>query len=135
MTSTPADHASFEPWRHPSPLVDAIESLRGHRDDPLRSRFEVTGAKLNGRGLLHAGAITTIADITIGHGIAAVADEGHRYVTVQLSCEFLGTASLGDVVDVTVTPVKVRGRLAAGTATFDRDGRTIATASALFLPA
>lgn len=135
MTVKPPDHTDYEPWRHPSPLVDAIESLLSHRHDPLRSRFEVTPAKLNGRARLHAGAITTIADITIGHGISAVAGGGQRYVTVQLSCEFLGSAELGDTIDVTVTPSKAQGRLAAGSATFERDGRIIATAHALFVPA
>lgn len=133
--SNDTDH-EFEPWAHSSPFVDAIGSLLSHRSDPLRARFIVNTAKLNGRGRLHAGAITTIADIVIGHGLSAITEPTQRYVTIQLSCQFLGSAELDDVIDVTVTPSKTHGRVAAGRATFQRhDGRTIATADALFLAA
>lgn len=131
----PASRPDHEPWGHPSPVLDALGSLLAHRTDPLRAGFEVTTTKLNGRGLLHAGVIATIADVTIGHALASLAGEGQRYVTIDLSCQLLGRAGPGDWVEVAVEPTKTRGRLAAGHARFSRDGRTIATARALFLPA
>jgi len=59
----------------------------------------------------------------------------HHNVDCQLpACDLLGTAHLGDWVDIEVVPTRVGRRLAAGRATFRAGDRAIATASALFVP-
>jgi acyl-coenzyme A thioesterase PaaI-like protein len=123
----------FVPWPHPSPVLDALGSLLAHRTDPLRAGFEVTDAKVNARGFLHAGTVATMADVTIGHALAALS--GVPYVTVNLTCDLLGRAELGDWVEIVVDPTKERGRLAAGRAELRTGTRLVATAHALFLPA
>ena len=124
----------YVPWSHPSPLLDAIGGFLQAADDPLRAGFVVDRPKCNARGFLHAGAISTIADVTIGHALAASTDPPSRFVTVNLSCDLLGTAQLGEWVDVVVTPTRVGRRLAAGTATLSTH-RVVATVTALFVPA
>lgn len=121
-------------WPHPSPLLDAIGGFLRSADDPLRAGFVVDQPKCNARGFLHAGAIAAIADVAIGHALAASTDPPSRFVTVNLSCDLLGTAQLGEWVDVVVTPTRVGRRLAAGTATLST-ARVVATVSALFVPA
>jgi len=125
----------FEPWQHPSPVLDALGSLASHRTDPLRSGFRVTPTKLNGRGFLHGGVVAVLADVCIGHTLGRLATAGQRYLTVNLTCELLGTAHLDDWVDVVIDPSKLGRRLGAGSATFTNGDRTIATAHALFVPA
>jgi acyl-coenzyme A thioesterase PaaI-like protein len=125
--------ATFVEWDHPSPFLDAIGGFRRHPTDPLRLGFVVEGAKVNGRGFLHAGTVAAIADAAIGHAIAALTDPPTRLVTVNLSCDLLGTAERGDWVDVEVELTKTGRRLAAGTATF-RTRRPIAVVTALFVP-
>jgi acyl-coenzyme A thioesterase PaaI-like protein len=127
--------ADYQAWKHPSPVIDAIGSLCSHRTAPLLTGFWVSPEKLNGRGALHGGVIAVIADVSIGHALSRLSTSGHRYVTVNLTCDLLGRASLGDWIDVSVTPSKTRGRLAAGSAAFRNSGRVIATARALFVPA
>jgi acyl-coenzyme A thioesterase PaaI-like protein len=126
-------HPDFTTWDHPSPLLDAIGSFQRHTDDAGRMGFVVEGGKVNGRGFLHAGAIAAVADVAIGHTLAAETDPPTRLVTVNLSCDLLGTARLGEWVDVDISVTRTGRRLAAGTATFRTD-RPIAVVSALFLP-
>ena len=124
----------FVPWDRPSPFLDAIGGFSRHRDDPRRMGFLVDEPKVNGRGFLHAGTIAGVADVVIGHTLATTSDPPTQLVTVNLSCDLLGTAHLGDWVDIEVVPTRVGRRLAAGRATFRAGDRAIATASALFVP-
>lgn len=130
----PSVPPGFVPWPHPSPLLDAIGGFWQADDDPLRAGFVVDGPKCNARGFLHAGVVAAIADVTIGHALAASTEPPSRYVTVNLSCDLLGTAQLGEWVEVEVTPTRAGRRLAAGAATL-RTGRVVATVTALFMAA
>jgi len=127
------EHTEFVAWDRSSPFLDAIGGFWRHVNDPLRIGFTVDGAKVNGRGFLHAGTIAAIADVAIGHTLAEMTDPPSRLVTVNLSCDLLGAAQAGDWVDVHVTPTRVGRRLAAGTATF-RTSRPIAMVTGLFMP-
>jgi acyl-coenzyme A thioesterase 13 len=131
MTAGP-EH--YLPWAYPSPMLAAIGGFRQHPDDPLRMGFLVEGAKLNARGILHAGVIATIADVAIGHALGSTTTPPTRAVTVNLSCQLLGVARHGDWVDVTVDPTRLGRRLGAGSATFTTGDRLVATATALFIP-
>ena len=71
---------SFGPWRWPSPMVDRLGDLKCHRTDPARFGFVVDEPKLNGHGYLHAGALSTIADVVIGHSLASMAVGDVRFV-------------------------------------------------------
>jgi acyl-coenzyme A thioesterase 13 len=125
--------ATFVAWDRPSPFLDAIGGFRRDPNDPLRLGFTVEGPKVNARGFLHAGTIAAIADVAIGHALASSTDPPIPLVTVNLSCDLLGTAQRGDWIDVEVALTKTGRRLSAGTATFRTD-RPIAVVSALFVP-
>ncbi|MEU6751645.1 PaaI family thioesterase [Spirillospora sp. NPDC046719] len=124
----------FVPYDRPSPLLTAIGGFLRHRDDPLRARFLVEGPKTNARGLLHGGVIASVGDVVIGHALAVRTDPPTPLITVNLSCDMVGTAREGDWVDIAVVPTRTGRRLAAGTATFAAGGRVIANVSALFMP-
>lgn len=125
----------FEPWPYPSPVLEQLGSFWLHRHDPLRIGFFVDDYKLNGRGFLHAGVIATIADVVIGHTLAATTEPPMALVTVNLTCDYVGTAAAGEWVDGHIAPIRVGRRLATGTAMFTAENRTIATARGLYLPA
>lgn len=128
-----AERSTFVPWDRPSPLLDAIGGFARHAADPLRAGFTVDGPKSNARGFLHGGVIAAIGDVVIGHALAVQTDPPAHLVTVNLSCDLLGTAREGEWVDILVTPTRVGRRLAAGTTTFT-SGRVIANVTALFMP-
>lgn len=124
----------FLPWAWPSPMLDHLGDLRSAVDDASRYGFTVDEPKLNGRGLLHAGAVSTIADVAIGHALGALASDGARYVTIGLELHFLGVGRPGDWIDVVVEPVKIGRRLAVGTAAFTNAGKPVAHATGTFMP-
>jgi uncharacterized protein (TIGR00369 family) len=114
-------------------LLTAIGGFEQDPDDPLRIGFVVDANKVNSRGFLHAGAIAAIADAAIGHALAACSEPPARLVTINLSCDLLGTAHLDDWVEGTITPTHAGKRLAAGRIMLTTD-RPIATVTALFVP-
>lgn len=124
----------FEPWPYLSPVLDLIGPFWVHRHDPLRIGFHVDDNKLNGRGLLHAGVIATIADVVIGHTLEATTDPPTPLVTVNLSCDYIGSAEAGAWVDGHIAPMRVGTRLATGSAVFTADNRTVASVRGLYLP-
>lgn len=126
---------SYHPWQWPSPMIDHLGDLQCHATDHARFGFVVDEPKLNGRGLLHAGALSTIADVVIGHSVAALTGGEARFVTTAIEIHFLGAGRPGDWIDIAVTPVRIGKRLAVGTALFTNDGRPISFATATFMPA
>ncbi|MFD0692457.1 PaaI family thioesterase [Actinomadura fibrosa] len=124
----------FIPWRRPSPVLTALGGFQRHPTDPLRAGFTVEGPKMNARGLLHGGVIAAIGDVVIGHALAVQSDPPTPLVTVNLSCDILGTAREGEWVEVAISPTRLGRRLAAGTATFSTT-RVVAAVTALFMPA
>ena len=127
--------ADFVTWDRPSPLLDRLGDFRRHRLQPGTFGFLVDEPKLNARGLVHAGAISTIADVCIGHTLADATDPPAALVTINLNTNFIGAASVDDWVDVTVRIHRVGGRVATGSVEFRRGERVIAQASAIFIPA
>lgn len=125
----------YQAWGWPSPMLDRLGDLQSHATDQFRFGFEVDEPKLNGRALLHAGALSTIADVVIGHALAASTVPATRFVTTGLEMHFIGAAHPGDWIDVAVTPVKVGARLAVGTALFTNDERQVGFATATFMAA
>lgn len=127
----------FVPWAHTSPLLDGIGGFEAHESDPSRFGFTVEESKVNSRGFLHAGVIPAIADVAIGHRLAAlVRARGRdvRFVTIELSCSYIGIARLGDWVEGQITPLKVGRRIAVGSAVLGV-GQPVASVKALFVPA
>jgi acyl-coenzyme A thioesterase 13 len=126
--------SAFQPFGHPSPMLDRLGDLRRHPADGWRFGFVVDEPKLNGRRLLHAGAVSTIADVVIGHALAASTSPPTRFVTTALEVHFVGAGREGEWVDVTVTPIRVGRRLAVGTASFAIGDRCVGFATATFMP-
>ena len=107
-----------------------MTGFKCHRDDALSLGFVVEGGKLNGRGFLHAGVIAAVADAAIGHSIGAPMDPSARLVTVNLSCDLLGSARRDEWVDVDVDVTKRGRRIGAGTATLRVADRVVAVVTA-----
>jgi acyl-coenzyme A thioesterase 13 len=125
---------NFVPWDRASPLLDRLGSFCRHQQEPGRFGFLVDEPKLNARGALHAGAICTIADASIGHTLANETDPPAPLVTINLNTNFIGAARIDDWIEVAVEIHRVGGRLATGSAEFRRGERVIAHASAIFIP-
>ena len=125
--------ADFEAWPFPSPVLDRLGPFYRHRTDHLRVGFRVVDHQLNARGFLHAGVLATFADVVIGHGLGGLARPPRRGVTVNLVCDYLGSAATGAWVDGVVTPAHVGGRMSSGRIEFTVDGKAVAAARGMYM--
>lgn len=125
---------NYMAWDRPSPMLDRLGDLRRHPTKPSTFGFTVDEPKLNGRGVLHAGALSTVADVLIGHTLSSLSQPQVRYVTTGLQMQFLGIGNAGDWVDVEVSMIHRGQRLAVGRADFLVASRVIAFAVGIFMP-
>lgn len=123
----------FTPHFRKSPLTDAWEPLYSKREgDVLTIGVLVATPHTNARGMAHGGLIAALADNAMGLACALSGAGVGGIVTVSLTCDFTGTARIGDWLEVAATPVRVGRTLAFGEARVTTGDRLIARASAVF---
>lgn len=123
----------FERHFRRSPVTDAWEPLWSKRTpDGLIIGLRVDERHCNARGIFHGGVLSTLADNAMGLACAAAAGDASGLLTVHLSVDFEGTASLGQWVEVRARRRKVGGSLAYGAGEIFADAQPIASASAVF---
>lgn len=91
----------------------------------------------NSRGLVHGGLIAALSDNAMGLscvvGLAAAGrDAGKGLVTVSLGTDYLGSAKLGEWLEIDPEPVKVGGSICFARAIIRSDDRPVAMANATF---
>lgn len=104
-------------------------------EDLAEGRLDLDQRHLNRQGLLHGGVMTTLLDAILGYcGIyTAIPDRSRRALTLNLTCNFVGSAKPGDSVIV------VARRTGGGQSVFfahgearDQEGRLLGTAEGVF---
>ena len=127
----------FKPHFRTSPFTDPWEPLYSRQE----ARKVVIGLQLrephcNSRGMVHGGLIASLADNAMGlSAVAALRTEGRTVgglVTVSLKTDYLGSAHIGDWLDVDTHFVKTGGSLCFTDCLVHADERPIARASASF---
>lgn len=91
----------------------------------------------NSRGLVHGGLIAALADNAMGLScVVALAnagrDAGKGLVTVSLGADYLGSAKLGEWIEIDPEPVKVGGSICFARAIIRANTKPIAMANATF---
>lgn len=86
----------------------------------------------NSRGFVHGGLLTALADNAMGLSCAQALGGDARLVTVSLAIDFLGTARLGQWIEVDTHFVKTGRRLCFAQAFVLADGAPCARANATF---
>ncbi len=123
----------FAPHFRKSPLTDAWEPLYSKRDgDVLTIGVLVAAPHTNARGLAHGGLIASLADNAMGLACALAGEGVGGIVTVSLTCDFTGSARIGDWLEIAATPARVGRTLSFGEARVTVGDRLIARASAVF---
>ena len=85
-----------------------------------------------GMGLLHGGALTTLADTAVAMAIKSLLPEGTRFATIELSTRFLAPLREGRVT-ATATVAPPQERLFRGEALLtDAQGRELVRFTSLF---
>lgn len=133
----PSPPPGFAPHFRSSPLTDAWEPLYSKREgDVLTIGVLIAAPHTNARGMAHGGLIAALVDNAMGlacvlSAAGAAAGVG-GIVTVSLTCDFTGTARIGDWLEIRAQPVRVGRTLAFGEARVLAGDRLIARASAVF---
>lgn len=123
----------FEPHFRRSPVTDAWEPLYSRRaDGVVEIGFRASSAHANGRGFVHGGLISALADNAMGLSCAEALGDLSSLVTVSLALDFLGAANLGQWVQVEPKLNRLGSTLCFAEALVTADGQPCAKAHATF---
>jgi len=96
-----------------SPFLDRTGPFYSKgKGETLSIGLRVLEHHLNARGLVHGGALLTMADIALGYAMATSEQPPAGAVTSHLSADFAGSARLGDWVESRVDIQKIGRTLA-----------------------
>lgn len=132
MTSTDIP-AGFEPLLRKSPLTEPWEPLYAKTTD----KAVIIGLRLakphtNGRGLIHGGLITALADNAMGYSCAQATGWTTSFVTVSLSVDFVGSAEIGQWCSIESDVIKTGKTIGFAQCLIKADDTVIARASGTF---
>ena len=86
----------------------------------------------NGRGLIHGGLITALADNAMGYSCAQATNWTTSFVTVSLSIDFVGSAEIGQWCSIESDVIKTGKTICFAQSLIKADGVVIARASGTF---
>ena len=124
----------FERHFRQSPLTDPWEPLYSRRDgERFVLAVYIEQAHCNARGMAHGGLISALADNAMGLScVLAAGGEAGGAVTASLNVDFLGSAKIGQWLEVTAEPSKVGQTLGFAEARIMANGDLVGRASAVF---
>jgi uncharacterized protein (TIGR00369 family) len=116
-----------------SPLTDPWEPLYSRStDDAVEIGLTASGAHANSRGFVHGGLIAALVDNAMGLSCGQKIDGASGLVTVNLAIDYVGTAAVGQWLQITPSVVKAGASLCFAQAIVTADGRPCARANATF---
>jgi uncharacterized protein (TIGR00369 family) len=116
-----------------SPFTDPWEPLYSRRiGEGVSIGVVASPAHANSRGFVHGGLIAALADNAMGLSCGQQLDGVPCLVTVNLVVDYLGTATIGQWLQITPTVVKLGANLCFAQAIVSADGRPCARANATF---
>lgn len=130
MTQIPE---GFEPHFRKSPLTDPWEPLYSKSlKDAVVLGFVASEQHTNSRGFVHGGLLSALADNAMGLSCAFQHEAVGGLVTVNLNVDFLGTARLGQWIEINSLFTKTGRTLDFAQAFVTADGIVCARANATF---
>ncbi|HLZ84761.1 MAG TPA: PaaI family thioesterase [Caulobacteraceae bacterium] len=116
-----------------SPLTEPWEPLYSRRTEAaVEIGLIAAPAHTNSRGFVHGGLIAALADNAMGLTCGLALESVSGLVTVNLAIDYLGTATVGQWLQITPSVVKVGGSLCFAQAIVTADGRPCARANSTF---
>ncbi len=128
----------FLPYQRSSPVTDAWQPLFLKREaEAVVIGMEIGTAHCNGRGFLHGGVISALADNAMGLSVAQVMvhrelPRGAQGFTVNLAVDFLASGQVGQWAEFAPRVLKVGGSIAFVDCLVSANGTPIARANGTF---
>jgi len=125
--------AGFEPHDRKSPVTAPWEPLyRRIAGETVVLGLRAREAHCNGRGFVHGGLISALADNAMGLSCGRRMGDLASLVTVSLTVDFLASAHVGQWLEFDTVFVKPGGTLSFTQAFVTADGQPCARANAVF---
>jgi len=124
----------FSVWPTKSEFVRSfVATMYFKRRDPhLIFRLQVQAVHCNSGGFAHGGFLSTLADIWLANNIAAQLPDSARFVTSNLSVDFLKPAHRGVWLESAIDRVKIGTRLCYASGAILTDGQPVAAMHGTF---
>lgn len=133
MQTDLAPPEGFVPHDRKSPLTEPWEPLFVRRtDEAVILGLYARLAHANGRGFVHGGLLTALADNAMGLSCAHRLGGERSLVTVNLSLDFLAAAQMGQWLAFETSFVKLGSTLCFAQAFITADGHPCARANGVF---
>ena len=132
MTDTAIPHG-FAPHYRKSPLTAPWEPIYSKvTETNVILGLRIAEAHTNSRGMAHGGLITALADNAMGLSCGHVLGGGTRLLTINLSADFLGSAQIGQWLQIDSEVIKTGNRLCFAQALITAEGVPCARANGTF---
>lgn len=123
----------FGPNQRRSPLTDPWEPLYWKQTaDAVIFGLRLAEPHTNARGLIHGGLIAALADKAMGHSCGHKMGGTVSLVTVNLSVDYIGSASIGQWLQIDSDVLKTGSTICFVQCVVTADGDVIARANATF---
>lgn len=124
----------FEPWPAKGPFLGHIAKVfvRGRSHEPVFG-VRVEQVHCNGRGTVHGGFISTLADVWAGYSLAPKLDPSANFSTSSLTVDFVSRARAGEWLQSETDRIRIGRRVCLVTAAIVSDGRLVALTHATFV--
>lgn len=124
----------FEPWPAKGPFLGHIAKVfvRGRSEAPVFG-VRVEQAHCNGRGTVHGGFLSTLADVWAGYSLAPKLNPSVNFSTSSLTVDFVSGASAGEWLQSETDRIRIGRRVCVVTAAIVSDGRLVALTRATFV--
>lgn len=123
----------FEPIFRSSPFLDLLGPIYNKRTEgTLVIAIRAEEKHCNGRGLVHGGVFSSLADVALGYNAAFDGGNTTPIVTANLSIDYAGSARRGEWVEVHTDIQKVGKTMAFGNCYFSVGNKRIVRASGVF---
>ncbi len=123
----------FVPIFRTSPFLETAGPLYSQTiDGQLVIGMYILEKHVNGRGFVHAGVYTTLADVAMGYAAAFSQKPPVPLVTVSLTTDFVGNAVVGDWIEVHTDIQKIGKAIAFANAFIYKGDERIVRVSAVF---
>ena len=126
----------FRPLHRSSPFSTLVGPLytKGEGTDRMIGLL-AEDKHCNSRGIVHGGLLATLADLALGYTIAFLSDPPKSAVTASLTIDYVGSAKVGDWLEVHTDVQKSGGRLTFANCYVHVGEARIVRASAVFASA
>jgi uncharacterized protein (TIGR00369 family) len=123
----------FEPHTRRSGLTDPWQPIYARRSGRgVSLGIRADAAHANSRGLVHGGLITALADNAMGLSCGEQVRNADGLVTVSLSVDFVGTAKVGQWVEICPEVIRIGSSLCFASALVLANDSVCARASGVF---